>query len=411
MAAPFLAARQGQAGPGGHLSVCGAAGNLIGGAVGAGVLAMPAVMGYDGEARAGVLGGLGLLLLAMFFQRVANWTIARSLQAASEQIGQCVRSPEQLANVALGPRGQQLASIMSHTTNLGFATTYVILLGDISHRQLGYCKRLSTAVAGAGLFPLTFMPLRGWLGNLAVGAELLVIMFVVAAAARSTPCESCYSQLGPWSEFGPAFCTIVFALGFGFLVPMTYGNLRDRDQTIDMVTGFALGAQFLIYFLVMCFCYYVWGDGVKGNVMDSIPEADGWMRPLADSLLSVHLVVAYGIMMRASLEPFGIEGCSAWAVAMRLGLAIAVAVIAVEIPFFNEFIGLVSAVTLVFCNFVLPFACYWSLRPQWRADGLGLKVLHGVVVFGGLVAMTLGSVEGLHKLTKALWETAPQASC
>jgi len=389
----------------GTLSTFGAASNLIAGAVGAGVLAMPAVMGYDGQARAGVLGGLGLLLVATFFQRVANRTLAWALRTASEERGKMVCTLGDLATVALGPRGTQIASCMSHTTNLGFATTYIILLGDISHRQLGYPKWLSTAVAGAALFPLTFMPLLGWLGSVAVGTELVVILLVVAAAAMSMPCENGWSQMGPLDQFGPAFCTIVFALGFGFLVPMAYGSLRDRNDAINTVTDLALGAQLLIYFVIMCLCYYAWGDDVKGNVMDSIPEAYGWMRPLADGLLSVHLVIAYGVMMRASLEPFGIKGCGTWAVAMRLGLAIVVAAIATGIPCFNEFIGLVAAVTLVFCNYVLPFACYWKLRSQRHepsADGLGFKVLHGVVVLGGLVAMAVGFVQGLRNLQDAL---------
>merc|ERR1711963_829496 len=118
---------------------------------------------------------------------------------------------------------------------------------------------------------------------------------------------------------------------------------------------------------VMCLGYYAWGNDVSGNVLDSLALR---VRIWPSLLLFTNLSISYGIIMQCSIKALErgapeVKTGTTRAL-LRLGLALAVILVAVGIPYFNEFADIFAAVALVGLNYLLPLSCYWALRAEQR---------------------------------------------
>jgi len=267
--------------------------------------------------------------------------------------------------------------------------------------------KLSILIVGVVLTPLTFVSLNDALGLLAIGAECLILPFLIASVAKTGAADD-WTTVGPLGQWGPAFCTIVFAIGFGFLVPTMKAQMED-PKAIILASDIAVVLCFIVYNLVMCMGYWAWGNNVEGNVLDSMT---GWMVTASRALLSVNLIISYGIMMQCSVgsltDSLGLEGRPK-GIALRLTLAIIACLCAVVVPYFNEFIDLTSACTVVVVNYLLPFVCFWTLRARIEGSlsgairlGMGKATVHLVVFGGGVLAMIFGLIGGFQNLIDAI---------
>lgn len=397
-----------------NLSVWGAAFTLVAGAVGAGMLALPSVLGKDGKPRAGWAGGFALLSVAVCFQRVANNCISKAIDLS----GRGHKSFEALALDVLGVWGQILASIMANVTALGFATCYLIVLGEMIARLAvafiitsghiaGYSLEvLSIGIVTLVLLPFVFIPLNEKLGMVAVFAVCLILPLIGKAAAAA-PGGATWTLVGPMEQLGPAFCTIVFALGFGFLVPAVKGRMVEPCRMVE-ASDIALVMCVSIYTAVMGVCYYAWGDDNKSNVLQ---QMGGHMAIISNGFLLIHLVIAYGIMTQTAFggisDSLSLVGTKAHLV--RFVIGVSCGLVAMSVPCFGEFIDLVSALTLVGCNYLLPFACYWLLGSRQQAskaaavrEDPATAFVHIIVVVGGILAMVLGVWFGFANLVAAM---------
>lgn len=402
------------------LSLTGATANLSAGAVGAGLLALPSVMGTEGNPHAGVVGAILLLVVAALFQMVANRCISESVDIVTSILGKPVKSFDVVAEEAFGKCGKISSAVIINVTTMGAACAFIILLGTslaetLNSNPTAGDKKLSIAIVGTVLTPLTFISLNDVLGLLAIGAECLILPFLVWSVVGKGPasadhCASgpCWTMTGPADQWGPAFCTIVFAIGFGFLVPTMKAQMED-SKAIITASDIAVVLCFIVYMLVMCMGYWAWGNDVEGNVLDSM---DGWRVAVSRALLSVNLVISYGIMMQVSVgsltESIGLQG-RASGITLRLVLAAIACLSAVVVPYFNEFIDLTSACTVVVVNYLLPFACFWTLQARTQESlgaalgrAKGKAIVHFVVFLGGVAAMIFGLIGGFENLLDAI---------
>jgi len=392
------------------LSVWGAALTLVAGAMGPGMLAMPSVMGTGGEARAGYMGGMLLLMVAGIGQWCVNCCISVAIDAAEERCsskGRCA-SLEGLARRSVGMLGQAATSVLANTTTLGCATSNIIVLGGSLARAAGWKERVSVALVGVILSPLTFVKFSAVLSSVSVTAVILIVPVVTISVCLGSHSEN-WSAMGPYGQLGPSFCVIVFAVGIGFLLPSVKARMAN-PRLMPRASGIALVICLVLLGVIMGLSYFAWGNDVTGNVLDSLVPPT--LANIARLLLSVNVVIAYSIMMQCTTtalsESVAIqEGCRKHI--LRIIAVVLTTAVAAFLPCFNEFIALVSAMTVVGCNYIVPVVCYWTLRAQEQGSLVrSLKqeccqcLVHSIVFLGGVVAAVFGIMGGVQNLKVAL---------
>jgi len=392
------------------LSVRGAVLTLVAGAIGPGLLALPSVMGTSGEPRAGYIGGAVLLIIAGIGQWFANCCISAAIDAGEERcssMGRC-ESLDGLARRSVNGPGQAAASILANATTLGCATSDIIVLGVSLARVTGWRERASVALVGALLSPLTLVKFNAALSSVGVTACSLALPIVAISASWSAHAES-WSAIGPTEQLGPAFCLVVFPVGFGFLVPGVKARM-ENPRLMPRASGIALLILLTVYGFIMGISYFAWGNNVAGNVLDSLVPVP--LANIATLLLCVNVMIGYSMMMQCTTaglsESAGIqEGC--WKNVLRIGAAMLTTVVATFLPCFNEFIAVVSAITVVACNYIIPPVCYWTLRAREQGSLVQSakqercrSVVHILVLLGGIVAAFFGVKVGMQNLDVAL---------
>jgi hypothetical protein len=149
-------------------------------------------------------------------------------------------------------------------------------------------------------------------------------------------------------------------------------------EDITTASNIAIVVCFCIYVTVMSVCYWAWGDHVKGNVLDSMT---GTLALVAKLLLFTNLTLSYGIFMQCVSSALSFScGITTRAgdAALKIGLGLLVCGIAVLVPFFNEIIDLLSAVSVVTLCFYMPLISFYSLRRKGGGvaeDGIHMDTL------------------------------------
>lgn len=386
--------------PRGALSFKGALLNMSASALGVSMLTMPSVMGTKGGARAGFAGGLLLMPIAALCQAGANITISRAIDLAD---GQCA-SLGALALAALGRRGEVFATVLTSVTLLGFCSSQVIVLGGIISREMGLQMQMSVAVAGLALVPCALCPLSDRLG-MAVNVSACVIILCILLGAASHGEAEHLSVHGSMAETLSSFGTIIFGLGFGFVVPTVKSSMVEPARA-GMASGLAALVVSTVFGTIMVVGYTAWGDDVQANVLDDLPA--GSISGIATVLISINMFIVYVILMRTAsvgfIDMFGVRRLRV-KVLIRVGQGLMVCALAVAVPELDVFSDFVAALTVVGGNYILPQVCYWALCTR-RCGSLacavrkepGMFIAHAFLLLFGLQAAVFGLMKAWPEL-------------
>ncbi|PIA18644.1 hypothetical protein COEREDRAFT_6351 [Coemansia reversa NRRL 1564] len=205
--------------------------------------------------------------------------------------------------------------------------------------------------------------------------------------------------------FAMALSSVSFAYLGTTIVPHIEGGMR-RPEKFRIIFGSALTVIAAIYVVMAATGYWAYGDQTLSPITQNFPKL--WPTTVANISMTIHVLFSgplYLVQMALEIEDgLAISQKShqaerIWRLSIRAGSALMILAISEAIPFFDDVISLVGALTNPVLIYLAPIACYVKLR-GWRNCskmlllGLGSLLAFGMAVSGfGLVQTIIDIVE------------------
>ncbi|KAJ2646325.1 hypothetical protein IWW40_005503 [Coemansia sp. RSA 1250] len=229
--------------------------------------------------------------------------------------------------------------------------------------------------------------------------------------------------------FAMALSSVTFAYLGTTIVPHIEGGMRHPEK-FNRVFGSALSVIAAIYVVMAATGYWAYGDQTMSPITDNFPKSKclyycvvfiansivpiAWPTTLAEICITIHVLFAgplYLVQMSLEIESgLGIlqkkpQAQRVWRMAVRIGSALVILAIAEAIPFFDDVIALVGALTNPVLIYLAPIACYVKLK-GWRncsrisLVGLALLLAFGMAISGFGLVQTIFDIIKSFKGTK-----------
>ncbi|KAL0076554.1 transmembrane amino acid transporter protein-domain-containing protein [Phycomyces blakesleeanus] len=382
------------------------------------VVCVVAGTGTLGLPKAFAIGGwLGILILGLaYFMAVYSGIIL--IRCLYAKPGQRLHDYKAIGTAAFGWPGYIIASSL-HLLNLfGCPALYLVLAGGNMHELLQNTAGALTDVYWKiiiGVFllipSLLLKTLREITVLAAVGAICtMMAVFIVLIQGpmdhNAHPNPVAYATDGViWTGFPSALATIAFSFGGNNTYPhVEHALAKPRQWNWAVAAG--LSTCIALYFLTAVPGYHSYGRSTQSPIYNSLPHGPG--RTIAMIVMTIHVILAIPIYTTSfSLEFEKFVKCDeerigkvgAWfgrAIIRSVTMAILV-VLAIFVPYFDDFMGLIGALATCGLVFLLPVLCYLRLtgirnKPWYELAFCALTIFLGII---GCVFGTIDSIKSL----------------
>eukprot|EP00456_Euglypha_rotunda_P012400 TRINITY_DN13508_c0_g1_i6.p1 TRINITY_DN13508_c0_g1~~TRINITY_DN13508_c0_g1_i6.p1 ORF type:complete len:302 (+),score=13.19 TRINITY_DN13508_c0_g1_i6:315-1220(+) len=246
---------------------------------------------------------------------------------------------------------------------------------------------------------IAYLALFGVFASIVVG--VVIIVRGVLAGGGDTDYET-FNGGG----LALGFNIIVFSFGFHSILPAVEHEMKQPEK-FPFVANVSCTIITVFYLLVASFGYYGWGTDVDDNVLDSM-DSDSIPVKIAYIFITAHVASAYPLPLNpVALYLERLTGIDKMQdrkelvsrIILRTLLVIATMFLASVIPYFGDFLSLVSALSLVATAFIFPPVFYWTLKSRHgERVAPGEAVLMVIIVVMGFA----GAAAGLYYSIKAL---------
>ncbi|KAI8382385.1 transmembrane amino acid transporter protein-domain-containing protein, partial [Blakeslea trispora] len=325
-------------------------------------------------------------------------------------------SYQEVATEAFGTLGGWLAFFFTAVTLIGVPVLYLLLSGlNIHNVAQGTSAELTfpiwviicTAIVAVPFLFFKSLKEVAVLSCFGMLSTVVVILIVLGATVKDAPNHvEVHHDSVIWNMFPIALSSIVFSFGGNPVYAHVEAGMRRRKDWNKVI---AAGLIFcvIIYFLVAVPGYYVYGTNAQSPIYDSLPS--GGPKSASIIIITIHLVLATPILLTSfalDLEKmlkinsehrsFVVE----WVMRLLLrgSLIVAIAVIAIFVPFFGDFMSLLGAFSNSALVLIFPVLFYYKLtgirgKPWYDYILALLTLLLGVV---GLIFGTISAIQALN---------------
>lgn len=276
--------------------------------------------------------------------------------------------------------GQNMNEMLAHTNGALSAATWTIIFGCI------------LIVPMVSLKTMKEITIVSALGALCTGIAVFVVAIQAPMDAKAHPDPVKYAHDAViWTGFPSALSTIAFSYG-GINTYPHVEHAMAKPWQWNYAVAAGLSTCSILYFLTSVPGYWAYGASTQSPIYASLPEGTGKL--VAMIVMTIHVVVAVPIYTTTfSMETqewlgtdrrFGKFGAWVARSAIRIVIMIIIVVLAVEIPYFGDFMSLIGALTNCGLVFLLPVLCYLRLtgirnKPFYELAWCALILLLGVV--------------------------------
>lgn len=424
--------------------------------VGTGVLSLPYAL-----QKAGWIGLLVMALTAFGCNITSKYLCA----CMFAKPGTMLKTYEDIGEQALGPHGRKVVSFFQCITLFGVCTIFLIIIGgnmtsgeqQAQHMRaqvrcavLGACvsrvhgltscffspsvpsparstlvPRLSlhdwAFIFGGLLIPfawirtmneIAYLAIFGVLASLFV-AGVVVVKGFIRAADPEAGAHIAY-QVFDINGLSPAINIIVFSFGGHSVIPNIVSHLRHPQRNFKAFSGWSNFLIFLVYALAAAGGYAGWGRDTEDQILHNMDSSQILVK-LAYAAITAHVVLAYPIPLNpvslALEKVLGIDkkqGASELVARCisRTCLVLLTVFLASVIPYFGDFLSLVSSLSIVVVVFVFPPMFYYLLFRHTKTFTLvELGTMGGLVAFG-VCAAVIGIYYAIAKLRGDIADSA-----
>ncbi|KAI8099348.1 transmembrane amino acid transporter protein-domain-containing protein [Halteromyces radiatus] len=205
-----------------------------------------------------------------------------------------------------------------------------------------------------------------------------------------------------WEGFPSALATIAFSYGGNNTYPhVEHALKKPHHWAYALIAGLSTCTG--LYFLTSIPAYYSFGRGAQSPIYNSLPAGAG--QTIAIIVMTIHVILAIPIYTtsfslefekwtRADEDRLGKFGAWVARAVIRTATMAILVILAIFIPFFDDFMGLIGALANCGLVFLLPILCYLKLtgvrnKPWYELAFCALTLLLGIVgvVFGSKEAI------------------------
>ncbi|KAI7869530.1 transmembrane amino acid transporter protein-domain-containing protein [Spinellus fusiger] len=390
------------------------------------VVCVVAGTGTLGLPKAFALGGwLGILILALAYA-MAVYSGVILIRCLYAKPGQRLHDYKSIGTAAFGWPGYIVASIL-HLLNLfGCPALYLVLAGSNMNQLLqGTSAELTPAywkiiIAVFLLIPSLLLKTIREITALTAMAALCTVLavFVVLIQApmdhNAHPNPVAYATDSViWTGFPSALATIAFSFGGNNTYPhVEHALAKPHHWKWAVISG--LSTCTVLYFLTAIPGYYSYGRSTQSPIYNSLPHGAG--RTLSIIVMTIHVVFAmliYTTSFSLEFEKFikcdeeRIGKIGAWfgrAIIRTCTMAI-LAVLAIFVPYFDDFMGLIGALANCGLVFLLPVLCYLKLTGLRNKPYYELAFC-ALTLFLGIIGCVFGTIDAIKSLV-ADFESSP----
>ncbi|KAK4521350.1 ankyrin repeat-containing protein [Mucor velutinosus] len=327
-------------------------------------------------------------------------------------------SYQEVATAAFGTLGGWVAFFFTAITLVGVPVLYLLLSGlNLHNVAKGSSAELTfpiwviictCIVAIPFLFfrsmkEMTFLSVFGMLST------VVVILIVLGVAVKEAPDHVDSHHDGViWNMFPIALSSISFSFGGNPVYPHVEQSMRNRRDWNKVITA-GLTFCVLLYFLAAVPGYYVYGSGSLSPIYESLSDTNKGPKFASIIIITIHLILTTPILLTSfaldvekmlKINPEHRSFFVEWTLRFmfRGALIVVIAVIAIFVPFFGDFMSLLGAFSNCALVFIFPVVFYYKLtgvkgKPWYEYILAFLTLLLGVV---GLIFGTISAIEALN---------------
>ncbi|SAM05490.1 hypothetical protein [Absidia glauca] len=324
-------------------------------------------------------------------------------------------SYQEIANDAFGIVGSWVAFFFTVVILLGVSVLFMMLSGG---NLFAICQGTSAELTqpiwtiiccAAVAVPFVFFRSMKEVGFLSAFGALATVITILIVLVESIKDKKNHPDIHTdsviWDQFPIALSSIVFSFGGNPVYAHVEAGMRRPQDWSKVVFG-GLTTCVFMYLLIAVPGYAIYGDQVASPAYDSIP--DGPSKIAAQIIITLHVILACPILLTAlslDLEKMFrissfhhsrlVETCLR--MALRIVLIVIVAAVAIEVPFFGDFLSLLGAFSNCGLVLIFPVAFYLKLtglrnKPWYELAVSALIVILGIV---GLIFGTISAVRSL----------------
>ncbi|KAG1468673.1 hypothetical protein G6F56_003698 [Rhizopus delemar] len=355
--------------------------------------------------------GIFIMMLAYFMSIYSGVILIRCLYYKP---GQRLHDYKEVGTAAFGWAGYSVASVLHFLNLFGCPALYLVLAASnlnylLADTSAALNKTTWTCIVGAVLLipSLVAKTLKEVTVLSATGAICTMIaVFVVVVQApmdrHANPQREVITDSVIWTGFPSALATIAFSYGGINTYPHVEHALKKPHQWKWAVAS-GMTACTALYLLTAIPGYYAYGRNTVSPIYNALPEGSGKMTAVI--VMTIHVILAIPIYTtsfslemekwtNATDERLGkVKAWFARAFIRTCCMAILV-ILAIFVPYFDDFMSLVGALANCGLVFLLPVLCYLKLtgirnKPVYELAFCALTLLLGVVgcVFGTIDAI------------------------
>ncbi|KAI8388271.1 transmembrane amino acid transporter protein-domain-containing protein [Radiomyces spectabilis] len=353
-------------------------------------------------------GWLGILILILAYA-MAVYSGIVLIRCLYCKPGERLHDYKAIGTAAFGWVGYIIASALHFLNLFGCPALYLVLAAGNMHALLqntaGALDPTKWTIIWAAflLIPsLTMKTLKEVTSIAAVGAICtMMAVFVVLIQApmdhNSNPKPE-YATTGViWTGFPSSLATIAFSFGGNNTYPHVEHALKKPHQWKWAIVA-GLSTCTCLYFLTAIPGYWSYGGATKSPIYNSLPDGAG--KTLSMIVMTIHVIFAIPIystsfslefekFIRADEERIGRFGAWLARAIIRTCTMVILAILAIFIPYFDDFMGLIGALANCGLVFLLPIICYLKLtgvrnKPFYELGFCALTIFLGIIgcVFG-----------------------------
>ncbi|KAI9501146.1 transmembrane amino acid transporter protein-domain-containing protein [Coemansia spiralis] len=362
--------------------------------------------------------GIIVIVLSAFIGSYTGVLTIRCLYYRGD--GQRLHSFPQIGRAAFGRWGQYATQFFNYLYSLGTTCLYIILSGQfiyqlVSTLGVGVSKKVWMIVVTVIMWvPVAILKEMSEAAILAIFGLLASVVVIVISTIMSLvkPYTAMYpGEPEPGHDIAigigipVALSSIVFSFAGSVVYPHVEASMKKPKQWPTVVFT-AMGFCAAAYLLIGITGYWAYGDQVVSPVLDSIPT--GAPATVAKIMITLHVIIAAPIMLLS----FYLEVEKQWDItAERLGKkkeftvrliyrTVVVGIvcgISLAIPYFSDFLSLISSIACVTMFAIIPIVCYLKLYGH-RVAPWYEKIWMVVVLAIGAVACIWGSIDAIKSL-------------
>jgi amino acid permease len=357
--------------------------------------------------------GILIMMLAYFMACYSGVILIRCLYYKP---GQRLHDYKAVGTAAFGWAGYTVASLLHWLNLFGCPALYLVLASS----NMNYLLRFTSAaldttawscIIGAVLLipALVARTLKEITALSALGAICTMIaVFIVLIQSpieRAQSIEPVYTDSVIWTGFPSALATIAFSYGGINTYPHVEHALKKPHQwKYACVAG--LSACTCLYFLTAIPGYHSYGRETLSPIYDSLKNETAKM--IAIIVMTIHVILAipiYTTSFSLEFEKFTnftderVGKVKAWigrAIIRTITMGILV-ILAIFIPYFDNFMALIGALSNCGLVFLLPVLCYLKLT-GFRNKPIYELAFCALTVFMGIIGCIFGTKDAIEAL-------------